>query len=81
MKVKVLTLTDEVVESNDYRNAIAIEIDGERKFEVIDGESEDANLSRDFSDCFNIENLMELAYDAGKKGETFEISYEEVEEI
>lgn len=77
----MLTLTDEVVESNDYRNAIAIEIDGERKFEVIDGESEDANLSRDFSDCFNIENLMELAYDAGKKGETFEISYEEVEEI
>ncbi|MDU3334585.1 MAG: hypothetical protein E7F09_13490 [Clostridium perfringens] len=81
MKVKILSLTEEVVESRDYRDAMAIEIDGERKFEVRDGEPEDSCLSRDFSDCFNIKDLMELAYHAGKNGEEFEIEWEEVEEI
>ena len=48
-------------------------MDGEIKFNVSDGEPEDANLSRDFSDCFIIDNLMKLAYDAGKNGEAFSL--------
>lgn len=81
MKVKVLTLTEQEVEKRDYRDAIAIEIDGERKFEVMDGEPEDGCLTRDFSDCYNITDLMQLAYEAGKNGEDFEVLNEEVEEI
>lgn len=81
MKVKVLTLTEQEVENRDWRDAMAIEIDGDRKFEVMDGEPEDGNLSRDFSDCHKITNLMQLAYEAGKNGEDFEVFNEEVEEI
>lgn len=81
MKVKVLRLTEKAIENRDWRDAMAIEIDGDRKFEVMDGEPEDGCLSRDFKDCYNIAYLMQLAYEAGKNGEDFEVLNEEVEEI
>lgn len=81
MKVKVLTLTNQVIEERDYREAMAIEIDGIRKFEVEDGEPEDGCLNRDFSDCYDIPDLLQLAYEAGKNGEDFVVLNEEVEEI
>ncbi|HRW21691.1 MAG TPA: hypothetical protein P5509_06945 [Bacteroidales bacterium] len=39
-----------------------------------DGEPEDANLGRDFSDEFAIGELMQLAYEVGKRGEEFELT-------
>lgn len=47
------------------------------KFE--EGEIEDNTLGRNFSDVFNILGLMELVYEAGKRGE--EIKFEKTEEF
>ena len=44
-----------------------------------DGEPEDANLSRNFNDCWGIIALMEQAWKAGKAGETFDYSAEEID--
>jgi hypothetical protein len=71
MIVEVKTPSDELETERDWRSFLAIEVNGEEKFSVWDGEPEDANLSRDFSACHSIVGLMELAYEAGKRGEEF----------
>lgn len=81
MKVTVKSLTKEERERRDYRNALGIDIDGKQVFSVVDGEPEDATLSRDFDDCYKIPNLMRLAHKAGVDGETFEIETIKVDEI
>lgn len=81
MKVEVCSLTDEAIERRDYSDALCIYIDGVVKFEVYDGEKEDNNLSRNFSDCYRIDSLMQLAYKAGKNGEDFIVEYSQVDEI
>jgi len=73
MKVEINTLSDEQSEEIDYRQSLEIKIDGKSVFNVLDGEPEDANLSRDFCDIYNIGNLLKLAYEAGQRGEDFEI--------
>jgi len=73
MRVEVITRSDEEVESCDYRNAIEIKIDGKRVFRASDGEPEDATLNRDFNDIYSIADLLKMAYDAGKAGNTFEL--------
>lgn len=80
MKVIERSLTDEAAEKR-YGNILEIEIDGNSVFSVWDGEPEDANLSRDFADCFYVITLIQRAFDAGKNGETLEILYEKVDEI
>lgn len=65
----------EVVENYGYydeRSSIEILIDGKRVFYVHDGEPEDNNLSRNFSACYTIVELLKRAYEAGKRGEPFE---------
>uniref|UniRef100_A0A6M3KYB0 Uncharacterized protein n=1 Tax=viral metagenome TaxID=1070528 RepID=A0A6M3KYB0_9ZZZZ len=81
MKVTVKSLTDEEFERRDYRDALEIYIDGKVRFSVYDGEPEDANLSRDFNDCWNISELMKTAFLAGKNGEEFEIEILRVDEF
>lgn len=64
------------MEERDYRDGLRITIDqgGEGKvLTFIDGEPEDANLSRDFSGCHGIVGMMRLAYEAGKRGEAFDV--------
>ena len=65
----------------DYRSAVEITIDGDVVFGVCDGEPEDSNLGRDFSDVFKIPSLLQMAYDAGKNGEGFSIVRDESSEI
>lgn len=77
MKIGYITRTEEEVERCDFREAIEIKVDGVTKFSVMDGEPEDSNISRDFSDCHSVVNLMKLAFEAGKKGE--ELLIEEIE--
>lgn len=80
MNVHETFLTEDAMKERDYRNAYAISINGEMLVEFWDGEPEDANLARDFSDCFSIVDLMRRAYEAGKNGEDFiETSSEEDE--
>ncbi len=73
MKLTVKTPSPELEEERDYRSFYQIEVDGEKEFSVHDGEPEDANLSRDFADAYNVVALMQKAYDAGIKGDVFEI--------
>lgn len=59
----------------DYRDFVSIEVDGIERFDVRDGDGEidDCNLAGRFSDCYNITSLMKIAFDAGKRGEEFEL--------
>ena len=77
MKITTISLTEKAVEERDYRDIYVIEIDDKKIFSVSDGEPEDSNLSRDFSDVYSIPELMQKAYDAGKRGE--EITFEQIE--
>jgi hypothetical protein len=43
-------------------------------------EPEDATLNRDLSFVYDIENMLREAYEAGKDGEEFHITYEEAED-
>ncbi len=80
MKITVKTLSDELSEKRDYRQVLEIHVNDEEVFSVSDGEPEDSNLSRDFSDCYSITDLMEQAYLAGKNGESFEVNEEIITE-
>ena len=81
MKIEVISLDDDTVERREYRNAINIRVDDKSVFSVYDGEPEDANLNRDFSDVWGIPDLMRMAHTAGVKGEELRIEYKEVDEI
>ena len=69
MEVKIYYATD----TDDYRQAMRIDIDGKKSFFVMDGEPEDANLSRDFNDCLGIDSLMRQAHEVGLLGERMTI--------
>jgi len=65
-------------DDRDCRAALVIEVDGEDEVSFIEGESEDASLNRDYSDCHSIVDLMKRAYEAGKAGEELVIERENV---
>ena len=71
MEVKMRTRDESELEDYDYRDEMTIEVDGKEVFQVSDGEPEDSNLSRDFSACYGIVDLMKMAFEAGVKGEEF----------
>lgn len=73
-----MKIVEKITIDDDYRQTLTIEVDGKGIFGVGDGEPEDSNLSRDFSDCLRITDLMKMAYDAGKNGEDWE--YELIDE-
>ena len=73
MKVEVTTLGEKGLEDRDYRSVLIIDAGEGGMVAFWDGEPEDANLGRDFSDCYAIPNLMKMAYEAGRNGEDFEI--------
>jgi hypothetical protein len=80
MKIKEKTFSDKALSEYDHRNYLGIEVDGNMKLSFLDGEPEDANLSRDFSGCHSIVGLMSDAYMAGVRGEGFEVDYVETDE-
>lgn len=65
----------------DYRESLEIEVDytnendnGETQLlRFYDGEPEDNNLARNFSDCHRIVGMMELAYKAGRDNKPFTV--------
>lgn len=60
-----------MIDEDEMRAGVEIEIDGVTAFSVSDGEPEDNNLYRNFDACHSIGHLMQRAYDAGKAGEMF----------
>ena len=73
MKVTIVTPSKETADAREYRESLVICVNGRRVFQAVDGEQEDNSLLRNFSDCYDIPNLMRMAYEAGKLGEPFEI--------
>jgi hypothetical protein len=85
--VTVITFSSrsyEQLEEFDYRDRIEIrktDSNGEKIiFSVGDGEPEDSNLGRDFNDCHSVLNLMQSAYEAGKRGEVWKFEFGDLED-
>lgn len=73
MKITIETYSEKACEERDYRGKFVLKIDDKRFMSIFDGEPEDANLGRDFSDVFSIPELIQRVYAAGKSGEPLEI--------
>ncbi len=81
MKIKTKSLSGKALEKQDYQDFYEIEVDGKEKISASDyGEPEDNTLGRNLNFIYKITGLMEKAYNAGKNGEDFKITHEEVEE-
>ena len=81
MMMKVEVLNSEY----DYRGFLSVKIDGKVVMSFCDGEPEDNCLGRNFNDIQKVGDLLKLAHEAGKNGESFELdckilSIEEYEE-
>lgn len=81
VKIDLITRSFEECKKCDFRSAVVIEINSKEEFKVSDGEPEDSNIGRDFSDVMKIPHLMELAYNAGKNGEEFSVDRSESDGI
>lgn len=58
-----------------YREAYKIEADNGVSASFMDGETEDANISRDFNDVYQIQYLIERANQLGLEGKTVAIEH------
>ena len=74
MKIEQTTRTD----PNDYRSWLEIVVDDEQLFSIGSGEPEDMTLGRDLGDAYAVIPMMKLAYEAGQRGEAFEVETKEV---
>ena len=81
MKIRIETPTERLAIDRDYSYFIDIFIDEKQVFAVHDGEPEDNNLSRNFSDCWNIHKLIKKAFEAGKNNEELEIEEIQIDEL
>ena len=79
MKITVKTLSDKALARRGFQNILELSIDDKPAFLVYDGRPEDSALSKNFHDCFSVADLMEEAWEAGKRGEPFEIETARVE--
>lgn len=59
----------------DYREAYKIEADNGVSASFMDGDTEDANISRDFNDVYQIQYLIERANQLGLEGKTVAIEH------
>lgn len=74
MRVVVVKEIDE--EYGEFES-LEITINDTTNFSVHNSDSpEDNTLSRNFSDCYDIPNLLRMAYQAGKNNEEFVVEYE-----
>lgn len=69
--------------SQDYRSAVSLNLEGSNEISFMDGEPEDANLSRDFSDVYQIAEMIEYANQLGLDGvkiitETEDVDWNEI---
>ncbi len=81
MKVEAISLTEAALEDQEWRDAYKIKVDGVTRFRAYDGEPEDNNLGRNFSDVYSVPELMQEAYRAALRGEDFSLENIQVEEM
>lgn len=79
MKVTILYTGVEIWDYNNILGIIALSKTEEAHLRFEDGEIEDNNMSRNFSDIFLIKDLIKIAYNAGKNGEELEIIEKEID--
>lgn len=65
---------------DEIRNGIEILVDDKTIIDIYDGESEDNNLFRNFADCYNIPELIRMAYNAGKRNVELQLIETEVKD-
>ena len=71
-------LTEDFFKEDELRRAFKITVKtekDEKQLSFMEGEPEDANIGRDFADIVDIDNLVKMAYEAGKNGESLEIDH------
>ena len=71
MKITIRTIDGSY--ENDWSASYEVLIDGETVLSVGDGEPEDNNLSRNFSDILSLEDIFVKIHEAGKTGEHLQI--------
>lgn len=70
-----ITVLETISDDRTYES-LEIALDEKTKFHVCSSDSpEDNTLSRNFSDCYDIPELLRKAYEAGRNGEEFELEY------
>ncbi len=80
MKLNIIESSDHFFENHDYRSFINFKL-GEIELVFLDGEPEDANLSRDYSDVYKIKDLVMKAYKIGKAGGDLEVIQQELDDF
>ena len=76
MKITIIHTPDE--ENEGMREGVEVVLltnEGSNSVEFRGGEPEDMIVGRDLSDVWRISTLLEMAYNAGKNGETLEIAH------
>lgn len=76
-----MTVTEEVEYDGSGNGRFSLTVktsEGEEKVRFANGEPDDMTLGRDLSDAFTIKTLVKMAYEAGKRGEPFELIEEQI---
>ncbi len=78
MKVEVSSLPNRELRDYDDKDVVEVRVDDSLIWQVYDDDPKLANLNHSFKDCRRVDALMRLAFDAGKRGEKFELIKEQV---
>lgn len=81
--MKITTTTSPDYDEPSIDGSITIELKTDTDYDSINfghGEPEDNYLSRDLNDVYSIVPMLKMAYEAGKRGEAFELVEEKEEE-
>ena len=82
MKIEFLTLSQDAVAKNDYRDEVAVMVNGKKIMHFRDGgEPEDNSLGRDWSDIYMIKSLVKEMIAMAAIGEEIQFEESEVEEL
>jgi len=78
MLVEIFSLPPlELVDYED-RDVVEVRVDGSLVWSVYDSDPKDATLRGSFKDCYRVDALIKLAYEAGKRKEELEIVKKQV---
>jgi|APSaa5957512576_1039674.scaffolds.fasta_scaffold233124_1 hypothetical protein len=74
MKLTVITQSNAFFNEN-FTQFVEFKIDDKLVASFHDGEPEDNTISRNFNDIHKISTLIKHAYNAGKRGDEYEVEY------
>lgn len=80
MKVEYISKDYDALETDGYDDKILIRFDGQTVFEAEDGLAEENHTGCNFQDIHLIPSMLQMAYDAGRRGELLSIEYRDMED-